>query len=67
MVSNNVASAVDRYQLLPNDEDFIFDFNKTDGTGFADAKTFPALVGTGASMAFAEVPGTSSENKASCT
>lgn len=54
-----MTSAVDRYQLLPNDEDFIFDFNKTDGTGFADAKTFPALVGTGASMAVAEVPGTS--------
>lgn len=61
LVSNNLLSAIDRYQLLPNDDDFVFDFNQTDGTGFADAKTFPALVGTGASMAFAEVPGTSPE------
>lgn len=42
----------DRYRLLPNDEDFVFDFNKSQAP-FADRKTFPALTGSGGSMAAA--------------
>ncbi|KAF6837101.1 hypothetical protein CPLU01_03213 [Colletotrichum plurivorum] len=45
-------SATDRYGLLPNDEDFVFDFNKSQAP-FADRKTFPALTGSGGSMAAA--------------
>ncbi|KAK3944773.1 Spherulin-1A 1 [Diplogelasinospora grovesii] len=51
--------ASDRYLLLPNDTDFMFDFNKTQSSSrnaggslsLANRKTFPALVGTGSSMA----------------
>ncbi|KAH8900541.1 RmlC-like cupin [Thozetella sp. PMI_491] len=45
-------TAVDRYKLLPNDESFVYDFSKT-GAAFANHKNFPALVGTGGSMAIA--------------
>ncbi|KAL2208806.1 RmlC-like cupin [Sarocladium strictum] len=55
-------TAADRFKLLPNNEDFIFDFNKPQenpGKGgeliAANRKSFPALVGTGAGMAFGRV------------
>lgn len=44
-------SSVDRYKLLPNDEDFVFNFLESQAL-FADAKSFPALVGTGAAFAY---------------
>ncbi|RGP79442.1 hypothetical protein FLONG3_2403 [Fusarium longipes] len=55
-------SAADRFDLLPNDDDFVFDFNdKQDSPGkggeliAANRKSFPALVGTGSGMAFGRV------------
>ncbi|KAL2169407.1 hypothetical protein VTG60DRAFT_6036 [Thermothelomyces hinnuleus] len=50
-------TAVDRYQILPNDEDFVFDFNKATFP-MANRKTFPALVGTNLALAIAEIEGT---------
>ncbi|KAJ5082709.1 hypothetical protein N7532_011752 [Penicillium argentinense] len=49
-------TAVDRYKLLPNDEDFIYDFNKS-ASPFANAQTFPALVGSGTSLSVSALPG----------
>lgn len=51
-----MGSAVDRYQILPKDENFVFDFN-TAVFPMANRKTFPALVGAGISLAIAEVKG----------
>ncbi|KAG8351773.1 hypothetical protein FVEN_g10176 [Fusarium venenatum] len=51
-------SVVDRYNLLPEDKDFHFSFNSTPAR-FANGKTFPALTGTGISLAAAEIPGCS--------
>lgn len=55
-------SAADRFPLLPDNKQFVFDFNqpqKNPGKGgeliAANRKTFPALVGTGASMAVGRV------------
>jgi hypothetical protein len=55
-------TAADRYALLPEHNDFIFDFNqpqKNRGDGgelvVANRKTFPALVGTGSGMAVGRV------------
>lgn len=55
-------TAADRFTLLPDNEDFVFDFNKEQenpGKGgqiiAANRKTFPALVGTGSGMAFGRV------------
>jgi hypothetical protein len=55
-------TAAERFSLLPNDNQFIFDFNqaqKNPGKGgqvvAANRKTFPALVGTGAGMALGRV------------
>ncbi|TQN67872.1 Spherulin-1A [Colletotrichum shisoi] len=48
-------TAVDRYRLLPGDEDFVFDFKKSQSF-FANRQTFPALTGLGGSMAVAEIP-----------
>ncbi|KAK3323607.1 RmlC-like cupin domain-containing protein [Cercophora scortea] len=51
-------TAVDRFKLLPNNDDFVFSFNqdqKGAGKGgrliAANRKTFPALVGSGSGMA----------------
>jgi hypothetical protein len=59
-----LTSAADRFALLPNDKDFVFDFNKKQenpGKGgeliAANRKTFPALVGTGSGMAFGRIDG----------
>ncbi|KAF5676807.1 spherulin 1b precursor [Fusarium heterosporum] len=51
-------SYIDRYKLLPEDKDFFFDFNDTDG-GIATSQSFPALTGTGISLAMAQLPGCS--------
>jgi hypothetical protein len=53
-------TAVDRFTILPNDPQFVFDFNNPTLKGKggkegdiipANRKTFPALVGAGAGMA----------------
>ncbi|KAB5539429.1 RmlC-like cupin domain-containing protein [Coniochaeta sp. 2T2.1] len=46
--------ATDRYALL-NDTDFVFDYDSS-VTGMANRKSYPALVGTGGSMAVATFP-----------
>ncbi|KAJ5489830.1 Cupin 1 [Penicillium expansum] len=48
-------TAVDRYNLLPKDEDFVFDFTKSEAP-FANRKNFPALVGTGTSFSVSQLP-----------
>jgi hypothetical protein len=55
-------TATDRFALLPNDKQFVFDFNQAQaGAGkggelvAANRKTFPALVGTGSGMAVGRV------------
>lgn len=51
------SSAQDRFDLLAEDRDFVFEFNRSSATGAAgtivtaNRKSFPALVGTGSSMA----------------
>ncbi|KAI9933178.1 hypothetical protein MW887_007649 [Aspergillus wentii] len=49
-------TAVDRYKLLPNDTDFVFDFNNATDLPVANSQTFPALVGTGASFSISQLP-----------
>ncbi|KAM0488735.1 hypothetical protein ACHAP7_000780 [Fusarium lateritium] len=51
-------SSIDRYKLLPEDKDFLYSFNGTDKV-FATSQSFPALTGTGVSMATAQLPGCS--------
>ncbi|KAF5019419.1 hypothetical protein F66182_8573 [Fusarium sp. NRRL 66182] len=60
--TNIFASAADRFTLLPENNDFIFDFNQEQqnpGKGgqliAANRKTFPALVGTGSGMALGRI------------
>ncbi|OGE58348.1 hypothetical protein PENARI_c001G08227 [Penicillium arizonense] len=48
-------TAIGRYQLLPTDEDFVYDFTKSK-TPFANRKTFPALVGSGTSFSVGQLP-----------
>ncbi|GKT59211.1 cupin [Colletotrichum tofieldiae] len=55
-------TAADRFKLLPDDKQFVFDFNQPQnnpGKGgelvAANRKTFPALVGTGSAMALARL------------
>ncbi|KAK7413369.1 hypothetical protein QQX98_007746 [Neonectria punicea] len=44
-------TVIDRFKLLPDDKDFVYDFNSTDpAAAVASSKNFPALVGTGASL-----------------
>jgi hypothetical protein len=47
---------VERYQLLPKDEDFVYDFNKGESF-FANRKSFPALTGYGTSFSLSSIPG----------
>ncbi|KAM3064665.1 hypothetical protein ACMFMG_008702 [Clarireedia jacksonii] len=49
-------SAADRYNLLSNDSDFVYDWNAPGANVFANRKSFPALVGAGAALAYAEIP-----------
>ncbi|KAH6876551.1 RmlC-like cupin domain-containing protein [Thelonectria olida] len=54
-----VDTFADRFKLLPDDKDFVYDFNnQTNPAGaLANAKTFPALVGTGTSLTVGQIPG----------
>ncbi|KAF5984943.1 hypothetical protein FBULB1_3136 [Fusarium bulbicola] len=49
---------IDRYSLLPEDKDFLFSFNSTP-SAIANSQTFPALTGSGLSLASAQIPGCS--------
>ncbi|CAI7660803.1 unnamed protein product [Penicillium manginii] len=48
-------TTVERYQLLPKDEDFVYDFNKGESF-FANRKSFPALTGYGTSFSLSSIP-----------
>jgi hypothetical protein len=55
-------TAAERFALLPDDKQFVFDFNQPQaGAGkggelvAANRKTFPALVGTGSGMAVGRI------------
>ncbi|KAG7428785.1 Spherulin-1B [Fusarium oxysporum f. sp. raphani] len=55
-------TAADRFDLLPDNTQFIFDFNQRQGAAgeggnltVANRKTFPALIGTGAGMAVGHI------------
>ncbi|KAF5566154.1 spherulin 1B precursor [Fusarium phyllophilum] len=49
---------IDRYSLLPEDKDFLFNFNSTP-SAIANSQSFPALTGSGLSLASAQIPGCS--------
>lgn len=55
MTDGIICSGVDRAALLPQDKDYVYDFSQNPGR-FADRKTFPALVGTGGSLAVGILP-----------
>lgn len=48
--------AIDKYQILNNDSDFVFDLN-TSPIPLVNRKNFPALVGSGMAFAAAEFEG----------
>ncbi|KAJ5650416.1 uncharacterized protein N7484_004139 [Penicillium longicatenatum] len=48
-------TSIDRYKLLPKDEDFVFDFNNNTSL-VANRQTFPALVGYGTSFSVGSLP-----------
>ncbi|KAL4923010.1 germin family protein [Aspergillus undulatus] len=48
-------TAIQRYELLPNDEDFVFDFNAGD-VPIATSANFGPLVGTGISFNMGQLP-----------
>ncbi|KAE8381331.1 RmlC-like cupin domain-containing protein [Aspergillus bertholletiae] len=50
-------TAVERYKLLPKDEDFVFNFTASDV--IASSQSFPALVGVGAAFSMGQLPGCS--------
>jgi hypothetical protein len=54
-------SAIERYKLLPKDEDFVFNFAGT-SLPIATSQNFPALVGTGVSFSISQLPGILDQN-----
>ncbi|KAF4293161.1 hypothetical protein KXX33_000855 [Aspergillus fumigatus] len=48
-------TAIERYKLLPKDEDFVFNFAGA-SLPVATSQNFPALVGTGASFSISQLP-----------
>lgn len=55
---NVYISFIDRYSLLPGDKDFLFNFNfNSTPSAIANSLTFPALTGSGLSLASAQIPG----------
>lgn len=54
-MSDNSRRVADRYTLLPDNSDFVYNF--TNNNPFANRKTFPALVGSGISLVAADFPG----------
>lgn len=53
-------SAAERYSILSDDKDFVFDLGQNNFQSIANRQTFPAMVGTGTSIAAATFPGASS-------
>lgn len=50
--------SIERYEILSDDKDFMFDFTKSD-TPIPTRKSFPALTGVGTSLVVGQMPGTS--------
>ncbi|KAM3502361.1 hypothetical protein MY10362_004904 [Beauveria mimosiformis] len=48
-----------RYSILADDKDFVFDLGQNGFQSIANRQTFPAMVGTGTSIAAAKFPGCS--------
>ncbi|RAK97289.1 germin family protein [Aspergillus ibericus CBS 121593] len=49
-------TAIERYQLLPNDSDFVFNFTNTEDLPVATSQNWPALVGVGAAISMSQLP-----------
>ncbi|PYI02629.1 spherulin [Aspergillus sclerotiicarbonarius CBS 121057] len=49
-------TAIERYQLLPNDSDFVFNFADTEDLPVATSQNWPALVGVGAAFSMSQLP-----------
>ncbi|TQV98593.1 hypothetical protein V2A60_007687 [Cordyceps javanica] len=52
-------SFAERYSILADDKDFVFDLGQNGFQSIANRQTFPAMVGTGTSIAAAKFPGCS--------
>ncbi|KAM3456967.1 hypothetical protein MY3296_001337 [Beauveria thailandica] len=52
-------SFAERYGILADDKDFVFDLGQNGFQSIANRQTFPAMVGTGTSIAAAKFPGCS--------
>ncbi|PQK11153.1 hypothetical protein BB8028_0002g14710 [Beauveria bassiana] len=52
-------SFAERYSILADDKDFVFDLGQNGFPSIANRQTFPAMVGTGTSIAAARFPGCS--------
>lgn len=52
-------SFVERYSILADDKDFVFDLSQNNYQSIANRQTFPAMVGTGTSIAAVQFPGCS--------
>lgn len=51
-------TSIERYEILSDDKDFMFDFTKSD-TPIPTRKSFPALTGVGTSLVVGQMPGCS--------
>ncbi|PYH90934.1 spherulin [Aspergillus ellipticus CBS 707.79] len=49
-------TAIERYQLLPNDSDFVFNFTGTEELPVATSQNWPALVGVGTAFSMSQLP-----------
>ncbi|OOF97519.1 hypothetical protein ASPCADRAFT_129201 [Aspergillus carbonarius ITEM 5010] len=49
-------TAIERYQLLPNDSDFIFDFTTNKDLPVATSQNWPVLVNVGAAFSISQLP-----------
>lgn len=47
----------ERYSILADDKDFVYKLGQNDFQSIANRQTFPAMVGTGTSIAAARFPG----------
>ncbi len=47
----------ERYGILADDKDFVYNLGQNDFQSIANRQTFPAMVGTGTSIAAARFPG----------
>ncbi|KAJ4164337.1 hypothetical protein LMH87_006014 [Akanthomyces muscarius] len=52
-------SMAERYGILADDKDFVYNLGQNDFQSIANRQTFPAMVGTGTSIAAARFPGCS--------